>query len=364
MRQIIQPWLILLGIALAMSCSRKAYEENVTEEPLFTVKGKINGEAFQMASGQNGHIITASNITDPFGYPQYISNISPNQCTDCGPAFTFILRDDFRLSENNDSTPILSASEMPFMHKLPDNTGLNYALQVVNSSSLFCEWYSGQNPIGNGSAISHTFNEDGLHEISLRLHSSGETRFIISSMVDAGSPYNVAAPFTIEALGNNQWRLRPAASLPEGLVSTQWEINGESFAPGEIDVMPYEGQSLRMNYHNTISKKSGYYEVSLMEEESFILPPSIHIYSQGTEEQRELFVVKYTDANGRKFTSIHSANLHRAVSLTNLGQSPDAIQGSLTELRMLEFDADLVAEDDSTVHLELRDFEVRTGFHP
>ena len=364
MKQIVQSWIVLFGIVISIGCSRKAYEESVTEEPLFTVTGKINGQMIQLASGQNGQLITSTKRIDPFGHPEYISQFSPSDCIDCGPSFTFILRDDYRLSDNNDSSSILLATEIPFMHQVPENSGLTYWFGADNPSHFFSEWMLGQNPLGNGNSIVHIFEEAGLQEVSLRLYHGGEIQFIITSTVDVGGPYSVAAPFIIEVIGANQWRLHPPATLPEGLHPTHWEINGNHYEIGEIEISPHEGQVLRMNYLNQISNQSGFYEMRIMEDKLSELPPSLNIYFKGAHEQRELFLLEYIDATGRKYNSVCSANVHRQVSMTHLGQSSDAIQGGVSELRLLRFDADLVAEDDSTLQLELRDFEVTTGFHP
>ena len=365
MRQTIYPLILLISIAFMLGCTRKAYEENISEEPLFKVTGKINGTSFQIASGQNGQLITSVKRIDPFGYPEYISQFSPVDCIDCGPAFTFLLRDDYRLSDNNDSSSILLATEIPFMHQVPENSGLTYWFGADNPSDFFSEWMSGQNPLGNGNSIVHIFEEAGLQEVSLRLYHWGEIQFIITSTVDVGSPYSVAAPFIIEVIGANQWRLHPPATLPEGLQLTHWEINGNHHnETNEIEISPHEGQLLRMNYHNQISNQSGYYEIRIMDNDFSELPPFLNIYFKGAQEQRELFLLEYIDETGRKYNSVCSANVHRQVSMTHLGQSSDAIQGGVSELRLLRFDADLIAEDDSTLQLELRDFEVTTGFHP
>ncbi|MFM7105230.1 MAG: hypothetical protein ACKOW8_06880 [Flavobacteriales bacterium] len=367
MKQIFQTWVVVMGIALTIGCSRKAYEESITEEPLFAVKGKINGQSFQLASGQNGQLITSSNQTDEFGYPEYISMFSPGGCTDCGPAFTFMLRDDYRVTDNNDASSILAATAIPFMYKLPDNSGLTYLLQAENSSYFFCEWMSGQNPLGNGSQIIQTYAQSGMQEVSLRLYHWGELQFIVTTTLDAGSAYAVATPFTMEVMEGHHWELHPSALLPDGLQSVNWEINGNSFAPDHIEITPSEGQVLRMNYYNSLSNQSGYYQIAIMEDEIPVLHtplPSLNIFLKGVHEQRELFVLKYIDENGRKFSSVSNANLHRVVSMTDLGQSEDAIQGGSSELRLLQFDADLFAEDDTSVKLELRDFQVTTGFRP
>ena len=122
-----------------------------------------------------------------------------------------------------------------------------------------------------------------------------------------------------------------------------------------------------MNYYNSLSNQSGYYQIEILEDEISEMHtslPSLNIFLKGDHEQRELFVLKYIDENGRKFSSVSNANIHRAVSMTDLGQSEDAIQGGSSVLRLLQFDADLFAEDDTTVKLELRDFQVTTGFRP
>lgn len=364
MKKTIYNLFVLIAIACCSGCTRKSYEESVTDEPLFKINGKINGQTIQIASGQNGQQITSSKKTDEFGYPQYISQFAPSDCSDCGPSFTFILRDDYRVVDNNDSSSILSASQIPFMYNPPENNGLTYLLQADNLESYFCEWISDENPIGNGNNIIYTCAESGFQEVSMRLHRKGEIQYIVTATVDAGSPYSISAPFKIEMSNGGQWRLKPSATLPDYLLSTQWEINGNQLAPHDIDVMPNEGQVIRMNYHSSISNQSGYYQIEILEDNFSTLPPKLNVFFKGEHEQRELFILEYIDNNGRKYNSINNVNIHRSATLTHLGQSADAIQGGPSELRMLRFDADLYAEDDTTVKLELRDFQVTTGFRP
>lgn len=349
---------ICLGLISLVGCTRKDYAENITEAPIFKAGGKINGQTFEIAAGQNGCTITSTKITDPFGYPQFISSLSPGNCNNCGPSLTFILRDDYRMEENNDSSSILAATQIPFMHRQPDNSGLNYLLQAENTSFYFCEWVLGQKPIGNGGTISQTFDQSGLQEISLRLHNGGELSYVITSTVDVGGTNIVAQPFVIEVMSDNHWKLRPASNLHDGLVAIEWLINGEAMAPNEIIVASEENAVFRLNYHNSISNQNGYYQIEVLENENYALPPTLNIYFKGEHEQREMFAVKYIDAAGRKYNSINALNIHRVLYQSDLGTSSDQ------ELRLLRFDADLLAEDDTTVRLELRDFEVRTGFQP
>jgi hypothetical protein len=345
------------------ACKKKSYEESQSDTPVYSVRGLINGIPVEMIAGQNNQVFSAVNQTDHFGYLEYTASFVNSICDSCDPSISITLNEDFRVGDSIDYTgPVLEAGTLPFQLNTPEAMGLAYRFFAENAEGFRCEWSIENMSPENVNTVNHNFASPGINTVSLYLHRNDEIEYMISTSIQAGSDYSIAVPFEIEWHDEEEWKVSYPDQIPEGLVIQDWVLDGNSSYGTEMTFTPEQGRSIQLNYYNTITKSSGFYKVDILDNFCPILPAKLSSYFKGLESKIQSVRIEYRDAHGNLFHSTHLGNANHLLTMERMGTTVYGTASLPAQKIKMFLNADLISALDTTLKLELRQFEIQAAF--
>ncbi|MFM2201470.1 MAG: hypothetical protein RL040_670 [Bacteroidota bacterium] len=376
--------IMMTALALtALGCKHKDYEEPSIESPVFSISGLRNGEAFNLAAGQDGLVQKSDLGRNKFGIIEWSSTFESTSCSDCNPVFSLTMHDrqgaginecgDFYLFQQKQIEFATSPSTSLFNECIPEIAGLESIDEVSFTS-----------PGSVPSEQNHlTFPESGIFEVeaSFELEDEStelENEVTLRQTLYAGDHYRLSAPFQYEVLsdapGESQQLLLHFPEL-NGLQATRWEINGTTIIDSNPTVnIPYNQEyEIEVFFTHTETGLEGSYFVQFDngfpfnticdKDEPFIDAPSINfiwiIHSPNFE--KAFMTYRY---NGKTFTSATPLNNDSNSFISILGYSPydQSINGKNTVKLNCNFSVYMVEVGNESNILELTDCTATFGF--
>lgn len=243
----------LLALLSITACKPEEFPEEVKENPVFYLEGKLNGQYFKYEAGADNMYMYADMNQLESGVMQYISTLGLADCEDCPGNLSFqITNSNNQLNTGNiplDSTAYQTEYEVQFTAETWSNAGAPIQEYI---------WDFGDGTTSNEANPKHVFDgSQNYRDISLRVKRSATETDFISKRVYLNHP--CTCRFSAQEINSNpkEFEYKVIGNISE-INTVQWLSPGFGAQNGLSFIQPYnpvpnDGKdevSLKLTYNN------------------------------------------------------------------------------------------------------------------
>jgi PKD repeat protein len=314
--------LFICCIALTLfSCEDKTFEEVTPSTPVFYLQADINDVPISFSAGVNNYKLSFSTDQDFFGVYNYNSKISPDGCSDCGPAVDIRIfgMDEKGPNDNPNYPNDLSIGERDYITNSSFADGYTFHFFAnENDNDLDHYWTFGDGGISTQTNPEHTYSVAGIYTIVHTIENENNISTTSSYELEVGSPSGFCSlPFRVDEIESNDFHFHHPFNMPDFLECELWTIsngNGQIIhsttqSNFDFDLPPNDIYEVCLTFENEITDCEGQY--CLIIDNTVPGPfsdPGFQIAPEPATPVIGKVLVEYRDKNGQLYRSAINAN--------------------------------------------------------
>lgn len=174
-------YLIVPIILLAISCKKKEFPQNTSEDPAFYIKAKVDGNPITINAGMFGYYMFSDHKQDSNGIYSFIAELKPNGCSvPCNNSIKIEINDN-RVSTFNGNSNInnsLRTGDYEFIQLSSLTPTLcGYAVKYYsnfNKTATAQSWQFGDGSVSSEANPTHTFATASDYNSCVTFHDGTE----------------------------------------------------------------------------------------------------------------------------------------------------------------------------------------------
>lgn len=296
---------------LFVACKRNAYEVPVYTEPVFSLKGTLNGEVFELNAGIDGIYHSSELLQNGFGVYEFNSAFYNVNCDTCESVLSIKVMDDEQTDPGQlPDQSALSNGILPFAVFSNSSDFLTIHFHINNQPGNNYEWHFGDGGFGFGHSAAHSYTTPGIYQVSVDISNGGGPGddITISRTIHVGSPVILSAPFVVVNQPGNNWHFAVPPMLPPGLTALYWTINGSPFTGNLIEAQIDSPTEVCLHFYNAQLESEGSYCIVFDGGINSFTNTNLNYNWQAQELNLGKVIVEYRSEDGSLYHSVTEAN--------------------------------------------------------
>ena len=343
------------------TCQKHNYEEPLTANPIFYCHGTLDGQAFDIAAGQEELYLSSDIRVNELGISEWFSSFRNASCANCPSKLEVSFFNENQAVGDTGVNPF-AIGLVRYARQTSEERLSSFHFHATNLSSGFSHWSFGDGSIANGHEVNHIYPSTGSYDVTLTVSAFGAEQTVIEQTIRAGTNDVLALPFDIEVQQSQlAFAMLPANLNSYTLTPLFWSVNGINV--GLVSVIEFHpGDEVRLDYQHAENGEMGHYTFTAEQfnSEDFA---AIEVHRNlnwlhGTHAR-----VLYTDDEGALYHSCIDLNDQEHLEVIDVRNgSEEWFSGSPSKLITLRLSGWLVRDDNPNEQIYMENILGDFGF--